>query len=65
VATGWCEPEVLANRSQQSVKEAVDRVRQRLPFPLLGIDSEDFAFINADLLRHCEGGDHLHPLSAG
>jgi hypothetical protein len=55
VATGWCEPEVLANRSQQSVKEAVDRVRQRLPFPLLGIDSDnDSAFINANLLRYCE-----------
>jgi hypothetical protein len=36
------------------VKEALDQVRQRLPFPLLGIDSEDFAFINANLLRYCK-----------
>ena len=55
VATRWCELEVLPNRSQQAVKEAVDRIRSRLPFPLLGIDSDnDSAFINANLLRYCQ-----------
>jgi len=54
VATGWCELEVLPNRSQQAVREAVDRIRERLPFPLSGIDSDnDSAFINANLLRYC------------
>ena len=37
------------------MKEAVDRIRSRLPFPLLGIDSDnDSAFINANLLRYCQ-----------
>lgn len=56
IATGWCEPLALPNRSQQAVREAIDRMRQRLPFPLLGIDSDnDSAFINANLLRYCAG----------
>ncbi len=37
------------------VKEAVDRIRRGLPFPLLGIDSDnDSAFINANLFRYCQ-----------
>lgn len=53
VATRW-ELWVLPNRSRK-VKEAVDRIRERLPFPLLGIDSDnDSAFINANLLRYCQ-----------
>ncbi len=56
MATGWCEPEALPNRSQHAVKEALDRMRKRMPFPLRGIDSDnDSAFINANLLRYCEG----------
>lgn len=56
MTTGWCEPEALPNRSQHAVKEALDRMRKRMPFPLLGIDSDnDSAFINANLLRYCEG----------
>ena len=55
VATRWCVLEVLPNRSQQAVKEAVDRIRKYLPFPLLGIDSDnDSAFINANLLWYCQ-----------
>ncbi len=55
VATGWCEPEALPNRSQQAVKEALDRMRRRMPFPLLGIDSDnDTAFINHNLVRYCD-----------
>ncbi len=55
MTTRWCELEVLPNRSQESVEEAVGRIRQRLPFPLLGIDCDnDSAFINANLLRYCE-----------
>jgi len=41
VDTRWYELEVLPNRSQQAVKEGVDRIRSRLPFPLLGIDSDN------------------------
>lgn len=55
VATGWCEPEALPNRSQHAVKEALDRMQKRMPFPLLGMDSDnDSAFINHNLVRYCD-----------
>ncbi|MEM1907689.1 MAG: transposase family protein [Thermosphaera sp.] len=54
VDTRWCELEVLPNRSQQAVGEAIDRIRRKLPFPLLGIDSDnDSAFLNGNLTRYC------------
>lgn len=57
ITTGWTECAALLNRSQQTVTDAVDRVRQRLPFPLLGLDSDNGSeFINATLLRYCR--DH-------
>jgi len=54
IDTRWCELSVLPNRGQQAVKEAIEGMRKRLPFPLLGIDSEgDSAFLNGNLLRYC------------
>ncbi len=59
VATGWCECLILANRSQRQVSAAIERLRQRLPFPLLGIDSDnDSAFINDNLFRYCKA-EHI------
>jgi hypothetical protein len=55
LATGWCECLALANRSQSQVTAAMRRLRHRLPFPLLGIDSDnDSAFINNNLYRYCQ-----------
>lgn len=55
VFTGWSECPVLANRSQREVSAAIERLRERLPFPLLGIDSDnDSAFINDNLYRYCK-----------
>lgn len=55
VTTGWTECLPLANRSQRQVSAAILLLRQRLPFPLLGIDSDnDSAFINDNLYRYCE-----------
>lgn len=55
VSTGWCECLILANRSQRQASAAIQRLRQRLPFPLLGIDSDnDSAFINDNLYRYCK-----------
>lgn len=55
VFTGWSECPVLANRSQREVSAAIERLRERLPFPLLGIDSDnDSAFINDNLYRYCQ-----------
>ena len=55
VSTGWTECEALANRSQREVSAAIQRMRRNLPFPLLGIDSDnDSAFINDNLFRYCK-----------
>jgi hypothetical protein len=54
VRTQWTECVALPNRGQLTTVEAVDAVRKRLPFPILGIDSDNGAeFINAHLLRYC------------
>lgn len=45
----------MLGRSQERVHDALEEIRSRLPFPLLGIDSDnDSAFINAHILRYCE-----------
>jgi hypothetical protein len=55
VASGWVETEALRNRAQVWTFQALERIKQRLPFPLLGIDSDnDGAFINAHLIRYCQ-----------
>ncbi len=55
VATGWTECLALRNRGQQVVFAALVRARTQLPFPLLGIDSDNGGeFINAHLLRYCQ-----------
>jgi len=54
LCTGWTEVTGLLHRSQEAVSEALRRVRQRLPFPLLGIDSDNGGeFINDLLYRYC------------
>jgi hypothetical protein len=54
LATGWTDVTALSHRSQQAVSEALQRMRQRLPFPLLGIDSDNGSeFINDLLYRYC------------
>lgn len=54
LATFWSECIVPANRGQHAVLDAIRRVRERLPFPLRAIDSDnDGSFINDILLRYC------------
>ena len=54
LCTGWTEVTGLLHRSQEAVSEAIHLVRQRLPFPLLGIDSDNGGeFINDLLYRYC------------
>ncbi len=54
LSTGWTDVTALLHRSQESVSEAIQSLRQRLPFPLLGIDSDNGGeFINALLYRYC------------
>jgi hypothetical protein len=41
ICTGWTDVTGLLHRSQQAVSEAIRLMRQRLPFPLLGIVSDN------------------------
>ncbi len=55
VKTRWTEFVPLLNKSQAAVTAAIDQCRQRLPYPLLGLDSDNGSeFINQDLKRYCE-----------
>jgi len=55
IATGWSECVALLNRGQRRVFQALVALRQHLPFPLLGIDSDNgVEFINGHLLRYCQ-----------
>jgi hypothetical protein len=54
VCTGWTETMAVRNKSQVAVFDALLAIRQRLPFDLLGIDSDNGSeFINNQLLRYC------------
>ena len=56
ICTGWTECESLLNRSQAAVVSAMKRIRKRLPFELLGIDSDNGSeFINHLLKDWCDG----------
>ena len=55
VATGWTDPRGIRNKAQVWTVDALDQIRKALPFPLLGIDSDNGSeFINAHLKRYCE-----------
>ena len=54
VATGWTELVAVQNKAQVWVFAALEDVRKRLPFPLLGLDSDNGGeFINHHLVRYC------------
>jgi hypothetical protein len=55
VCTGWTEIQAVKNKAQIWVFEALKEIRARLPFELLGIDSDNGGeFINNQLLRYCQ-----------
>jgi hypothetical protein len=59
VATGWTECLPLQHRGQEAVITALKRARHLLPFPLLGIDTDNGGeFINVELAAYCEH-EHL------
>ena len=54
VCTCWTETMAVRNKAQASVFEALVEIRRRLPFVLLGIDSDNGGeFINDHLWRYC------------
>ena len=54
VATGWHEPMAVWGKTQDRVGAAVHYVRERLPMPMLGLDSDNGSeFINRALYDYC------------
>ena len=54
LSTGWIECLAVRQRTQQAVFEAIQNMRTRLPFPLLGLDSDNGSeFINDLIYRYC------------
>ena len=55
VSSGWTEFIPLLVKEQSLVVEGLDAIFQQIPFPILGIDSDnDSAFINDTLLKFCQ-----------
>lgn len=58
VSTGWTEMQAVLTKAQKHVFVALNDIRRHLPFPLLGLDSDNGEeFINDELIRYC---DHEH-----
>lgn len=54
IATGWVEVQGVWGKGQDRVGSAIHTLRQRLPFPLLGLDSDNGSeFINHHLYAYC------------
>lgn len=54
LSTGWTERVPVMGRTQERVVAAMQRVRQQLPFPLLGIHPDNgHEFMNRRLLNWC------------
>lgn len=55
VCTQWTETQAVKNKAQVWVFEALLDIREKMPFPLLGIDSDNGSeFINHHLVKYCE-----------
>ena len=54
ICTGWTEAVPLLAREQSLVVEGSEAIAWQLPFPVLGIDSDnDSVFINQTLMEYC------------
>ena len=55
IATGWTENRSLRNKARKWVVEALEDIGRVMPFPIIGIDSDNGSeFINYHLLEWCE-----------
>ena len=55
ICSGWTETAAVINKAQKHVFEALMAVKERQPFSLLGIDSDNGSeFINAHLACYCK-----------
>jgi hypothetical protein len=54
IATGWTECAPLLVREQKLLTEVLSEMRQRMPFPLLGFDTDnDSVFMNETVKNYC------------
>lgn len=54
ICTGWSEQFAVPTKAQCFVFDAIKEMRERLPFTLLGLDSDNGSeFINHQLARYC------------
>ncbi len=54
IASAWNSSTALKNKAQVWTLEGVEKIRAKLPFPLLGLDSDNGSeFINESLLNYC------------
>ncbi|MEW6736213.1 MAG: transposase family protein [Acidobacteriota bacterium] len=55
IATGWTECLAILFRGQEHVMIALNQARQLLPFPLLGLDTDNGSeFLNNELFNYCK-----------
>jgi hypothetical protein len=55
IHTTWVETRAVLGRGQHAVQQALEEMRQTLPFALRGIDSDNGSeFINAHLIGYCQ-----------
>jgi transposase InsO family protein len=55
IATGWTENRSVPNKARKWVLAALDDIASVMPFPILGVDSDNGSeFINHHLLTWCE-----------
>jgi len=55
ISTGWEEMIAVKNKAQVWVFAGIKNIKERLPFSILGLDSDNGAeFINDHLLRYCD-----------
>ena len=62
VCSGWTETEAVPNKAQVWVFQAIQTIRARLPFPLLGLDSDNGSeFVNEEFTTLLSArAAHLH-----
>jgi hypothetical protein len=55
IASGWTECFAMRHRSQALVIDGMDKIASDLPFPMLGVDSDnDSAFMTQDVFDYCK-----------
>ena len=55
ICSSWSEQHAILNKGEKAVTKAMDNIKNRLPFTLLGLDPDNGAeFINWSLFNYCK-----------